>query len=231
MAQAQQDLAVRLDSFFDQGLAAFARAIQPAGPAVEQTHCIAGQPVRMHFASPALAASLGPALPPGIAAAEPRLSIYAWGGEQPGGLLPPPDWEAVGYFERGNVRGHHSPRYSLAYDRKPEVFSAFDAVRRLGLYWARDSRGLLYYEEAAPMRRLLQGWLQRRGLLALHASGVSSPAGGALLAGRTGSGKSTTALACARAGLGYGGDDYVLVAPGPAPRLHGLYRSAKLNPS
>lgn len=230
MAEAQQELAAHLDPFFDQGLAAFERAAS-AGPGITQTHSVAGQPVRIHYAHQALAASFGPALPAAIAAERPRLSIYAWGGELPGGLLPPPDWEAVGYFERGNVRGHHSPRYTLAYDRKPEVFSAFDAQRQLGLYWARDSGGLLYYEQAAPMRRLLQGWLQRRGLLALHAAGVSTSAGGALLAGRTGAGKSTTAVACARAGLGYAGDDYVLVAPGAAPRLYGLYRTAKLNPS
>jgi len=229
MAQAQPALAAVIDPFFDEGLATFERAA--AGDRKTQTHGVAGQPVRIHYANSALAGSLGPALPPLSAAQNPRLSIYAWGGELPGGLLTPPDWEAVGYFERGNVRGHHSPRYTLAYDRKPEIFSAFDAERQLGLYWARDSRVPHYYEQAAPMRRLLQGWLQRRDLLALHAAGVSGPAGGALLAGRTGAGKSTTALACVRAGLSYAGDDYVLVAPGAAPRLYGLYRTAKLNPA
>ena len=46
---------------FDQGLAAFERAAS-AGPGITQTHSVAGQPVRIHYAHQALAASFGAAL-------------------------------------------------------------------------------------------------------------------------------------------------------------------------
>jgi len=221
-----------LDSFFDRGLEVFGRAAHAAGDGPAHNHCVAGAPVRVHYVTSALAASLSPAMSSQMALPSgepPALSIYAWGGEMPGGLLLPPPWETLNFFERGNVRGYQTRRYSLIYDRRPDVFSAFDAQRQIGLYWARDSAGLSYAERAAPMRRLYQAWLQARGLLVLHAAGVSTPLGGALLAGRTGSGKSTTAAACACAGLGYAGDDYLLVEPGAAPRAYGLYRSLKLN--
>jgi hypothetical protein len=48
-----------------------------------------------------------------------------------------------------------------------------------------------------------------------------------LLAGKGGSGKSTTALACALAGMEYLGDDYCVIEPA-AGKVHMIYRTAKL---
>jgi hypothetical protein len=59
---------------------------------------------------------------------------------------------------------------------------------------------------------------------------VGTRDGGALLVGRGGSGKSTTALACLEAGLQYAGDDHCLVSIDPIPYAHSLYSSGKLNP-
>ena len=50
-----------------------------------------------------------------------------------------------------------------------------------------------------------------------------------LVAGPSGSGKSTTTLACLEAGLGYLGDDYVLLDV-DEPSVHSLYSTAKLEP-
>ena len=49
-----------------------------------------------------------------------------------------------------------------------------------------------------------------------------------LLAGKGGSGKSTTALLCLEAGLRYVSDDYCLLEPGERPRAHCLYNTGKL---
>jgi hypothetical protein len=54
---------------------------------------------------------------------------------------------------------------------------------------------------------------------------------GVLIAGKSGSGKSTSTLACLEAGLQYAGDDYVLLESGPAPRAECLYSTAKLVPA
>jgi hypothetical protein len=47
--------------------------------------------------------------------------------------------------------------------------------------------------------------------------------------GATGSGKSTTAVLCVSATLGYLGDDFVLVSAAGSPAAYSLYRTAKLN--
>jgi hypothetical protein len=216
-----------VDAFFEHALQVYAQA---AADEVVRDYTLAGRAWRVHYATAALADSLGPALahleaPP---AADP-FCVYAWGGELPGGHLPPPPWETLPYFERGNVRGYYGPRWALAYDGRPGAFSAVDHARQVGVYWAHDSGNLPYYERAAPFRRLLPAWRQPDGLFVAHAAAVGFRQGGALLAGRTGSGKSTTAALCIGSALGFAGDDYILVQPGRPPRLYGLYNTAKLN--
>ena len=51
-----------------------------------------------------------------------------------------------------------------------------------------------------------------------------------LLAGKGGSGKSTTALVCLHSSLVYAGDDYCLLATDDGPYVFSLYSTGKLNP-
>jgi hypothetical protein len=51
-----------------------------------------------------------------------------------------------------------------------------------------------------------------------------------LLVGKSGSGKSTSTLACLGSELLYVGDDYVAVGLGEEPYVHSLYASGKLEP-
>jgi len=63
--------------------------------------------------------------------------------------------------------------------------------------------------------------LKRRGLYGLHAGGVCRGGKALLLPGTSGAGKSTLALALARAGFGFLGDDTLFLArrPGEGPRV------------
>jgi hypothetical protein len=58
---------------------------------------------------------------------------------------------------------------------------------------------------------LIEG-LRRNGLYSLHAAALSARGAGLLLAGVSGAGKSTLALALARAGLGFLGDDTIFLS-------------------
>lgn len=229
------DAAAVLEGYFGAATSVFQRVAQQHG-AVSQAYAIAGQPLFVHAAGGAAPGGAAPqlfaalshlrcALPAG---AQP-LVAHAWDARDSAGLLPPPPWAALSFVERANMRSYRDARFTLIYDRGTGAFSAVDGEARVALYWMRDVAHLPYYEYAAPMRHLLQGWLQRSGVFVTHAAAVGTPAGGMLLAGHGGAGKSTTALLCLRGGLRYAGDDFVLSTTGPPPRTHSLYSSAKLN--
>lgn len=97
-------------------------------------------------------------------------------------------------------------------------------------YCVRDAAALPYYETAAPLRALLNAFLNRRGRQLVHASAVGDARGGLLLVGEGGSGKSSTALLCLDSPLFHMADDWCVVAPGGPPRLASVYNSAKLRP-
>ena len=86
------------------------------------------------------------------------------------------------------------------------------------------------FHRGSPLSLLLASLLGRHGRPFVHAACVGLPdAGGLLLAGRSGSGKSTTALRCLLAGWSYVGDDYVVLDPDNLA-AHLLYATAKLAP-
>jgi len=64
------------------------------------------------------------------------------------------------------------------------------------------------YQRGKPLARLIAEWYADQSLGVMHAALVACEGSGVLLAGREGAGKSTLALACARAGLDFLGEDY-----------------------
>ena len=86
------------------------------------------------------------------------------------------------------------------------------------------------WDWAAPLRAILHWWLGSHGVLQVHGGAVGTAEGGALVVGRGGSGKSTTALSSLAAGLRYAGDDFVAITTRPEPWVHSLYCSGKLDP-
>lgn len=111
------------------------------------------------------------------------------------------------------------------------LFSLLDGERGRAVLWIQDAETLPDNEVAAPLRALLHLWFRRHGGQLVHAGAVGLRRAGVLIAGRSGAGKSTTALACLRHGLDYAGDDYVLLQDAASsPRIHSLYNSAKLTP-
>ena len=92
-----------------------------------------------------------------------------------------------------------------------------------------DSAAMLpAFHRGSPLAILLASLLRRDGRAMVHSACVGQPGlGGLLLAGRSGSGKSTTALRALLAGWLYTGDDYVVADPGGLT-AHTLYATAKL---
>lgn len=216
-------------AFLDGLRGAFERAARLG--AEERTVRIVGRPVRLRIAGEALARRLTPALahleaePTGT----PALTVRAWDSAETGVAPPPPPWPADAYRERGAIR--HQFDFPAAFNLMSGVLSLLEPGGTEATVWVRDAAALPSWEAAAPLRTLFGWWAPRVGGQLAHGAAVGTDRGGVLLAGRGGSGKSTTALAALDAGLRYAGDDYVVVTTGEAPEVHSLYASAKLVPA
>ena len=224
--------------------ASYAAAGRAAGLGVESDFVIAGRRLRLRAVNGDLLRRLSRAFghlrtsSPG----EPELTIHLWDSSTKSTPPPPvPDVSseqapgAFFYYSDERVRVGYQlgtsgdARVLAVYPHAPTpALSVLALERGEAWYWVDDARRIPYWEEATPVRFLLDWWLRDQGVQETHAGSVGTPDGGVLVVGRSGSGKSTTALSALQSTLGYAGDDYVAVALEPTPWVHSLYSSGKL---
>lgn len=198
---------------------------------LDRDFVIGGRMIRLRFAGVALLPPLVSALAHLTAApasTAPDLTIHLWDTLSSGVTMPfLPQWNDCS--GRGAVRAF--AQSSLSVTRLPAagVFSMWDPERQLAVYWAHSAAEIPSYERGAPFRGLFHAWWREHDGLLLHAGAVGTEHGGALLVGKGGVGKSTTALACMEAGMHYLSDDYCLLTHRPDAVIHSLYCTAKLH--
>jgi hypothetical protein len=97
------------------------------------------------------------------------------------------------------------------------------------VYWLHDASEHPTYMSGSPLLTILHWWMSSHGRQFVHAGAVGTTEGGVLLAGKGGSGKSTTALACLNEELLYLGDDYCLINTTSPYRAYSLYNTGKVD--
>ncbi|MBI4317607.1 MAG: serine kinase [Chloroflexi bacterium] len=217
--------------YFEAFSDAFQNACQAAGGPVDRFYIAAGDVLQLRLAGPALLPYLTPAIahlatPPPLT---PALQICAWDSDSTGLTLPTPPWPVDDRVARGELPSFSNHRIRTAFQPVPSAVSMLDTGKALGIFWVQNGACIPYYDASAPFRTILHWWFHSRSRQLIHGAAVGAPTGGVLIAGKGGSGKSTTALACLSSPLLYVGDDYVLLSQKDSPRLHSLYNSAKLN--
>jgi hypothetical protein len=228
--------------FFESVLQTFHKATQDMGTVIERFYRIHDRTIRLCFAGDPLIRPITPALAhlATVPTMDPHLTIYLWDDASTHTTLPSPPWtglhlQASGqdtttvYTPRGDIRGFKSDHIYTAFHMGADVLTMLDTSRNLGVYWTRYAAHLPSYESRSPLRTVLHLWLRQFGIQYVHAGAVGSAKGGVLLAGKSGSGKSTTAITCLNSELGYASDDYCLVTSEPSPYAFCLYNSAKVN--
>lgn len=222
--------------FFDELLAAYHRAEQRTG-ARQWSGKLGPHKILLRGAGALPLERLVPALAhwPGWTEQTPDLSVFIWDNVTSGTRLPLvlqsllealPEARFTCLDPRGSLKNLCGPRIRTVFRPGPcNILSVLDVERGQALYWLDDANRLPYWEVGSPLQTLLNLWGEENGLQYLHAAAVGGEQGALLLTGRGGSGKSTTALHCLLAGLGYLGDDYCLAGPG---HLYSLYNTAKL---
>jgi len=162
-------------------------------------------------------------------ASEPDLRIWYADFEGLGDLIPEPpfnDFNGVGLSEKSLESG-----YCIYYQPAFQQVFLYSQELRLGIYWAFSVKSIPWWEPTFSFRIILHWWTKSSSLQLMHAGAVAvNESGGWLVAGPSGSGKSSTCLTLLKEGLLYLGDDYVLVKTDPTPEVYTIYQTAKLEP-
>ena len=154
--------------------------------------------------------------------------IYTIDALETGIFLPKPcwDWNRVDGF--GVIKEFSNHGFYADYQFDFDTFTLIDTKRNRALQWSKAVKKLPEWERSFPFRKIIYHFTNRTSCLMLHAGAVGTKAGGVLLAGAGGSGKSSSTLACLNSGLQYAGDDFVLLDL-HTNQVHSLYNVAKLD--
>ena len=164
----------------------------------------------------------------------PDIVFRLWDGEETAAWPPPPPFATDDYHRYGQRAVAHDGAISVMYAPFDGLLYAYNQQSRRGYFWCRNATALSIYERAAPAQTLFHWALRADGWQVVHAAAVGTEAGGVLLVGNTGAGKSTSALALLEQcnghapALRYLSDDKCLVRLTPQVEAFALFNSAKL---
>jgi hypothetical protein len=218
--------------FFESAYQVFQRAEQTTGFSIERFYNISGYCVCLRFAGSALIPYFTQALEhlATESISKPALTVCVWDDISTQTQMPPPPWAGYAvYTRRGDVKGFSNDRICTAYNWSANALSLLDKKTAIALYWTHDIHLLPSYKKSAPLRTIFHWWMNLHGRQFVHGGAVGTSDGGVLLAGKGGSGKSTTVLSCLNNDMLYVSDDYCLISADPGPFAFSIYSSAKLN--
>jgi hypothetical protein len=157
------------------------------------------------------------------------LSVDMWDQGESGvgveGLRPGPDLNAAGETFVSEDARH-------VVTARTQTRTVHDRKKNHMVGWVGSNRLLTQYELGRPLHSELILWHKEQGVHAVHSGLVARNGNGVLFGGPGGSGKSTTALTCLRAGFEYLADDYVGLRARSDGTFegHSLYCSTHIEP-
>lgn len=197
---------------------------------IERFIDVAGLPVRIRYGGNAMYDAFWPALahleiPP---TDDPGATLRLWTSAGTGLRMVPPPVGRDAFTDRGDIWGYDSRVVRSAFLWGESALALLDTTIGEGIYWVEDPAAIPYWAKASPLRTQFHWLMLAEGKQLIHAACVGQEDGAVLICGRGGVGKSTTALSCLDAGMGYVGDDYLVVGLDPEPMAYSLYGTAKL---
>jgi hypothetical protein len=164
--------------------------------------------------------------PPAKTTASPH-RLFTWDGTETDTLPPPRPWPPKAIEPRGVVESHSNEAVRCAVDMDTNSLIVYSFAENLSHIWFPNISEMPLVAKTSPFRIQLSWLCNLHRMQLVHGAAVAIGGRAVLLTGKGGSGKSTTALGCALAGMQYLGDDYCVVEPS-AGKVHMLYRTAKL---
>jgi hypothetical protein len=222
----------RFISFFQEVHRTFHQAVGSAGDCRDRFYRLGDHTIQLRFANAALFPFITPALDHLITQPHqsPALTICLWDNVSTHTLMPPLSWPFSDYVIRGGIHTYTGDRIIAALYGGSRILHLLDMEHNLALYCMHDATQFPRYQVSSPLLTILHWGLRPYGLQLIHAAAVGTPTlGGALIVGKGGSGKSTTALTCLNSEFSYVSDDYCLLSANPIPYAYNLYNTAKLD--
>jgi hypothetical protein len=219
----------RLSEYFDEVYLKFEKVELPCVDDLS----LAGYSLRLLGSSEALRKIFLPSLSHLIEVkdqlSDPDLTIWYADAKGLGNLIAEPpffDFNGVGYSESAV-----EPGFYIYYQPAFRQVFLYSEKLKLGIYWTLNPTTIPWWEPTFSFRIILHWWTKDKPLQLMHAGAVAVDVhGGWLIAGPSGSGKSSTCLTLLDGGLLYLGDDYVLVRTDSGPEVFTVYQTAKLEP-
>ena len=155
----------------------------------------------------------------------PALTIRAWDCEEKQFPIPSLRWDIL------HANGYHGVSkdgYSFQFFEGINAISFLSLEHKVAYYITKNHRELPWWVRGSPLQAIFSAFFRAQGLQLTHVAAVGNDDHCVLLAGKGGSGKTTTTLACLIQGMTYLGEDYCLLEPTPdATIIHSVYQSAK----
>src|SRR5581483_10827059 len=215
--------------FFSELAERQARAEREAGTTLRRFR-IAGRTVDIRFAGPAMVGLMSDAFAHLAVPAEGKADFtFRVFDEESTGLGPPrPRWNIEEQYSHGEVSSLIDSQRYLQVIQPRRLVIAASAGAGEAVVWVSGKAEIKPWEHAAPLLTLVNWWANSGGYVYVHAGAVGRREGGVLILGRSGAGKSHTALACLRSDLLYVSDDHCLLGTGARPKAASMYATGKL---
>ncbi len=159
-------------------------------------------------------------------------AIAVWSTAAPVELGHDAPWRFGEIGPGGLVAGSDPAGIVAVHETGSDAITIVEPSRRAVLHRLPCIGGLRWWQRATPLRVPLFWALGGDGRHLVHAGAVGDDRGAVLLAGASGAGKTTVAVAAVAGGLGYLADDYVLLETGGGgdATAIALYTAAHLDP-
>ena len=122
----------------------------------------------------------------------------------------------------------HAHKKFFQYNPEGKILSYIDIEQRIAFYFSPDVKNLPDYEICSPMLMIFNWFCRMNKMLLIHGAAVAWNGVGALLVGKGGAGKSTTALLSLLNGFDFIGDDYIAITTEGEVIGYPVYRGCKV---
>jgi len=188
--------------------------------------------IRLSFFSNELKHLLLPALShltnSSAASQEPEYQIYVLDGTLIDSPFPAIEGISNKFIFRGDIEDFSTDQYQIAYLIHSKMICAVDHTHKIGIVIAKDSKRIPAFTTASPLKEIFNWIMLKNQCSLIHAAAVGNQNGALLLTGKSGAGKSITAIRCLFNGFDFFGDDIVGISNKNQPLVHSIFATAKI---